>query len=296
MYIYIIIPIILAILLSGYGAFTLYGRKFKSLLQKHPTFSAKHRDQYPPIDFVYAAYQDEKLSLLREKYELDAVAGKGAELEKIINLMRWVHHLTSHAVNPSVPKELNALHLIELCKTEHKKLNCWMYSIVLNEVYLSFGYPSRIIHLKPHANERKESHFVTSVFSSELGRWIMMDSDMGRYLRDENGNLLGIPEIRERLCAGQPLIVNDDIGGFSKILMKWSYPWYLSKNIFRYGCQQISEFGQESQRENRTYYELIPDGFQEELLLQPEITPRGNKIVYINDETLFWQRPIENQR
>jgi hypothetical protein len=166
-----------------------------------------------------------------------------------------------------------------------------MYSIVLNEVYLAMGYPSRMIHLKPHSGEDKESHFVTSVYSSDLEKWIMMDADMCGYLRDGNGNIMGIPEIRRGLITGGPLIVNDDIGGFPKVLGKWSYLWYLSKNIFRYNCQQVSEFGQESQRENRTYFELLPDGFREELLIEPEITPRGNKIVYINDESLFWQRP-----
>ena len=166
-----------------------------------------------------------------------------------------------------------------------------MYSIILNEVYLSMGYPSRIIHLKPYSGEKKESHFVISVYASTLGKWLMMDPDMCGYLRDENGHILGVPEIRRRLIGDEPLIVNDDIGGFSKVMGKWSYTSYLSKNIFHYNCQQISAFGQETRRENRVYFELIPDGFREELLTEPEITPRGNKIVYLNNEPLFWQQP-----
>jgi len=219
------------------------------------------------------------------------VAGKGPETERVINLMKWVHQLTSHAINPTAPKELNSLNLIDLCQSEKKKLNCWMYAIILNEVYLSMGYPSRMIHLKPHSGEKKESHFVTSVYASTLGKWLMMDPDMCGYLRDENGNILGISEIRKRLFEDEPLIVNDDIGGFSKILGKWSYISYLSKNIFHYNSPQISAFGQETRRENRVFFELIPDGFREELLTEPEITPRGNKIVYINNAPLFWQQP-----
>ncbi len=119
----------------------------------------------------------------------------------------------------------------------------------------------------------------------------MMDADMCGYLRDENGTILGILEIRRRLITGDPLNVNDDIGFFASVLGKWSYLWYLRKNIFRYSCQQSSEFSQESQQGQRTYFELVPDGFGEELLTEPEISPRGNKVVYINDESLFWQRP-----
>jgi hypothetical protein len=219
------------------------------------------------------------------------VAGTGSETERIINLMKWTHQLTSHAVKPTIPKELNAINLVELCKSEKKKLNCWMYSIILNEAYLSLGYPSRIIHLLPHSGEKRESHFVTAVYSSDLRNWIMMDADMCGYLEDESGSILGIPEIRQRLVMGKPLIVNDEIGVFSKVLGKWSYIWYLSKNIFRYNCQQRSEFGQESQGAKRVYIELLPDGYREELLSRPKITARGNEIFYINDEKLFWQLP-----
>ena len=288
---YIILIIVTILILILYGVIAFYGKKFKDFLKEHPTFSAQHKDRYLSVSFRYADSNDENLRQLRDKYALDAVAGKGQETERIINLMKWVHQLTRHSRNPTAPKELNALNLIDLCKSEKKKLNCWMYSVILNEVYLSMGYPSRMIHLKPHSGEDKESHFVTSVYSSDLGKWIMMDPDMCGYLRDENRKILGISEIRQRLIADGPLIVNEDISGFPTVVGKWSYIWYLSKNIFRHNCQQISEFAQESQRENRIYFELLPDGFREELLAEPEITPRGNKIVYINDELLFWQSP-----
>ena len=104
-------------------------------------------------------------------------------------------------------------------------------------------------------------------------------------------DFLGLSEIRERMVADRPLIVNDDIGGLSKILGKWSYRWYLSKNIFRYNCQRSSLFDQQSQRDNLVFYELLPDGFWEELLTEPKVTSRRNKTFYINDDLLFWQRP-----
>jgi hypothetical protein len=293
MYVAFTIVVVLILALCGLAAF--YGKRFKDLLRAHATFSAKLKDQYPQVSFRYAEASDENLRKLRDRYDLDSVAGKGPEIERIINLMKWVHQLTSHARNPTAPKELNALNLIDLCKAEKKKLNCWMYSIVLNEIYLSMGYTSRMIHLEPHSGEDKESHFVTSVFSRDLGKWIMMDPDMCGYLRDENGNILGVREIRRRLIADEPLIVNDDIGGFPRILGKWSYIWYLSKNVFRYSCRQSSEFGQESQKEHRVHFALLPDGFREELLTEPVVTPRGNRIVYINDESLFWQSPSSGQ-
>jgi hypothetical protein len=118
-----------------------------------------------------------------------------------------------------------------------------------------------------------------------------MDPDFGGYLMDEKGNLLGITEIRRRLIAGQPLLPNRDIKGFTMVLGKGSYAWYLSKNIFKYACARRSEFDQETTRKDKVYYELIPDGYEEKLLHEAQTTPRGNKIIYVNAEDLFWQKP-----
>ena len=167
-----IMLIIVALILILWGGMIFCGKRFKELLKAYPTFSARLIETDPPVEYQYADVQDVNLKKLRDTYNLLAIASNGSETEKLINVMNWVHQLTRHAINPTIPKELNALALIKLCKTEKKKLNCWMYSIVLTEAYLSLGYPARIIHLKPYWGETKESHFVTAVYSSDLGKWI----------------------------------------------------------------------------------------------------------------------------
>jgi len=67
------------------------------------------------------------------------------------------------------------------------------------------------------------------------------------------------------------------------------YTWFLSDFIFKIQCPQISMFDQRS-KPDKVYFELIPDGYREELLQEPKITKRG-KIIYLNDEGLFWQNP-----
>jgi len=39
----------------------------------------------------------------------------------------------------------------------------------------------------------------------------------------------------------------------------------------------------------REYFELIPDGYQPELLNQPRLDDRGRTIYFINDERVFWR-------
>jgi hypothetical protein len=268
------------------------GKGWANLLEKHPTFSAKQRDYPVNVNFQYADPTDDNLKRLREKFDLDSVAGKGSETDRIINLTRWVYQLTGHANNPEFPKELNAFTLIHLATVEDKTINCYMKTIILNEVFLAMGFCSRQTHLLPHSNEEDESHFITSVYSHTLGKWIFMDPDFGIYITDEKDIILGAAEIRKRLIAGEPLIVKNLTGDDNVFVKTWwditnwiegtNYTWYLSKNIFKNQCPQISMFDQRS-IPNQVYFELIPDGYQEELLQKSRITKRGNKIIFIND-------------
>jgi hypothetical protein len=277
------------------------GREWAGLLKRHPAFSAKLPGYPVDVNFQYAAPTDNNLKKLRDTYDLDTVVGRGSETGRIIKLTCWVYQLTGHADNPQFPKELNALRLIHLAKVEHMQINCFMKTIILNEAFLAMGFSSRWTHFLPHSREEDESHFITSVYSPALGKWILMDPDCGYYVTDEKGSILGVSEIRSRLIAGEPLVVKGvddaDRSGFAKAWEKIryliegkDYLWFLKEFIFKIECAQVSMFDQRS-RPNRVYFQLIPDGYREELLQKSKIDERGNKFVYINDEGLFWQKP-----
>ncbi len=276
------------------------GEQWGNLLQRHAAFSGK-RPAYPiDVEFSYAPPTDGDLETLRDRYQLQEVAGRGSETDRIINLMIWVYRLTGHANEPEIPKELNALNLIPLARDKHILINCYLKTVILNEVYLAVGFESRQTHLLPHSKEDEESHFITSVFSRDLGRWLLMDPDFGAYVTDEKGAILGVAEIRRRLIAGGPLVVKEVDAPRNMLAGAWSecrtfidgtsYLWYLKKNMFKFRCPQVSQFNQAADPA-RVYFELIPDGYREELLQTPRITPRGRKVVGLNDEGLFWQRP-----
>jgi hypothetical protein len=277
------------------------GRAWAGLLKKHATFSAKPPAFPVEVVFRYAAPSDENLTRLRDTYDLETIAGLASETDRIINLTAWVYQLTGHANEPQIPKELNALNLIRLAKDEHILINCFMKTVILNEVFLAMGFSSRWTHLLPHSNEENESHFVTSVYSLSLGKWILMDPDFGVYVTDEKGDILAVAEIRRRLIADEPLVVKDLDTSQSMLARSWAdirafaggadYPWFLSAFIFKIRCPQASTFNQRSMPD-KVYFELLPDGYREELLQESQMTERG-RIVYINDEELFWQKPTE---
>ena len=216
------------------------GKQWLALLVNHPVFSAKNAGKPLDIGFHYAEPTDENLEKLRDMYDLDMIAGQGSELDQIINLMSWVYSLTGHANEPEIPVERNSFTLINMAKVEKKQINCYMKTVILNEVYLSMGFYSRHTHLLPHSNEERESHFITSVYSKTLEKWILMDPDFGVYVTDEKGNILGVREIRQRLITGERLKVLRP--GRSRVASAWmdltnfidgsDYPWFLSSFIF----------------------------------------------------------------
>ena len=280
------------------------GKEWADLLKRHAPFSAKPSGYAAEVSFSYAGLPDDNLRKLRDRYDLETIAGQVSETDQIINLTRWVSQLTGHADNPDIPKELNAFNVIRLANDEHMLINCHMKTVILNEVFLAMGFCSRSTHLFPHSREEEESHYITSVYSRTLGKWILMDPDFGVYVTDEKSNILGVAEIRSRLIAGEPLVVQDLDTSQSVLAQAWAsvsgyidggdYLWYLNKNIFKIQSRQVSLFNQRSMPD-KVYFEVIPDGYREELLQASRLTKRG-KVIYINDERLFWQKPEGRSR
>ncbi|MCG6962652.1 MAG: hypothetical protein LJE95_05215 [Acidobacteria bacterium] len=267
------------------------GKRWMELLKEYPAFGAEDAENPVALAFYYAAATDENLAKLRDTYDLNAVAGEGAELDRVINLMRWVFELAHHADAPAIPAERNAFTMIHMARAEGKPINCYMKTVILNEVYLAMGFPSRHTHLLPYDGESSESHFVTSVYSRTLGRWIMMDPDFGVYVTDADGTILGVGEIRRRLITGAPLrVVRVGRRDPDNTVEGVDYLWFLSRFVFKIRCPIYSMFNQDS-RPVREYYELIPDGYRSETLDGTIMTKRGKKILFVDDEAAFWQAP-----
>ncbi|MFW9998027.1 MAG: hypothetical protein ACFFD4_38650 [Candidatus Odinarchaeota archaeon] len=275
-----------------------YKRKFLKQLRSGSDYSTAPDTVDKEIQFEYSSPDDADLKQLRERYKLGTVTGNGSETDRMINLMKWTHEKATRTPYPSVPEEINSLYLLKAVETEQKAINCWMYSIILNDVYLSMGFKSRIVHLNSPKKAPRESHFVNAVYSDSLGKWLYMDADFGAYFKDENETLLGLEEIRHKLVNNGKLVVNPDSGPrvrkFStlvRILGRKAYKTYLSKNIYRLRCQIDSGFGREAARSGQVYVELIPAGYREENLEKVVVTERKNTIIFTRNPELFWRRP-----
>lgn len=284
-----------AVLFAILATYLAFGRLFRVRLKRHATFTpiGGSGEETPVVQ--YAPVSHPTLQGFRETFGLDAIAGEGGDFARLVQVMEWVHGLTTHARNPSRPERMNGPHLARLAQ-QGKRLNCWMYSTIMNDATLSLGIPSRIIYLLPLKDPPSENHVVTSAFCRDLEKWVLFDADMNAFVTDPEGTPLGIAEIRRRIVRRQPLRVSDsvDLRYASLIgsrLLKRLYLWYLSKNIFRMSCPLRSEPDFETAKSDRRYMQLIPDGYNDEWLDAPRRTPRGNETRCIRDENTFWQPP-----
>jgi hypothetical protein len=202
--------LIVAVSLGAAAAVVLPGRRFVRRLQAPSTFS-RSPAAAPFGAVTYAGEDGARLRDLRERYALTEISGSGSDAVRAMALMRWVYGLAHHTPNPPKPERLDALHLIRLCTEEKRRLNCWLFATILNDVYLAVELASQIVHLNPPSEAPRESHVVTVVCLRDVGRWALMDPDMRAFAVDEQGVSIGVAEVRERLAGGLPLRINDDI-------------------------------------------------------------------------------------
>lgn len=249
--------------------------------------------------FTYQDQNSPELKRIRTELKLDSIAGKGNELSQIFNLMHWVHDLVEHDGSSNNPALKNAVDLIKVCQSEKRGVNCRMMATILNECYLAMGIKSRYITCMPKETQFDDCHVINMVYSTELNKWLWMDPTFDAYVMDENGKLLGIQEVRERLVKGQPLVLNADANwNRTSLQTKEHYlDYYMAKNLYRLETPLNSMYNTETTEKGKEiiYVELLPLDGIEQNPQKVEKTGKKSGIKYItyktNNPNLFWVKP-----
>lgn len=111
-------------------------------LQHSPVYAADTTS----IDFTYQPATSLSLTDVRQRFNLDSIAGKGDDISKIKNLTYWVHDIVRHdgsSYNPQGPKTL--ANLVDTCRQYNRGVNCRMMAIMLTEALLAEGIPARYL-------------------------------------------------------------------------------------------------------------------------------------------------------
>ena len=248
------------------GIFSLYHTQeternkayYKELLQKS-TYNNRQGQNFPA--FTYQSAQDKDLKELRIKYRLDSVAGKGSDINKIKNLVTWMHMAVPHEDEENLHL-LTAQNIIETYKQKKLSQGCYPLAIAMNEILLSMGFKSRIvICFSEDFKNPNGGHVINSVYVPSLKKWIWADPQYNAYLKNEQGNFLSIAEVREYVTEGKPIFLNDnaDYHG-EKIDLKDYMEDFMIEFLYRFISPIHSTFNSETRESGKIlrYVELLP--------------------------------------
>ena len=203
--------------------------------------------------------------------------------EKTLAIGKFVANNIPHDNQKEYPEYVNAIGLWEYTKTVAPAFNCRLHSILNYELLTAAGIKARYITCLPYDRNDNDCHVVNEVWLPETGKWVMIDTDMKRYVTDRKGNLLSLAEIREHFINDKKVVVHFN---FDKPVSKTTYYHaYMAKNTYwfcRWGdlgfYQEDYKTYPKSKLRSRNYA-LVPEGFE---------PFRGDEII-THDPEQFWR-------
>ena len=230
-----------------------------AVLRSAPAYNLHERKELPA--FAYQQETHPKLKKLADRYELGTKMSSGSEVGRMINAMRWVHNTIKHDGSKGNPDKKNALSMLKLCAEYDTSLNCRGMAIVLNEVYLAMGIPSRVVTCMPKDPNDNDCHVIVAAWSASLRKWVWMDPTFMAYVMDEKGVPQSIAEVRERLIHNRPLVLNPDANHnkYEPQTKAYYLQTYMAKNLYKLQCAASSEYDYETweKGKERTYITLL---------------------------------------
>jgi hypothetical protein len=262
-----------------------------TLLRRYSTYDRME----PPreISFTYRSGADSNLARLRTTYNLDAVAGPGDEISRIMNLMHWVHAHLPHdgIVNLPNPDPFTSANILAVAEREKRPFHCGILATVLNDVYLSMGFKSRRLGCLPFDKQDGDSHSVVMVWSDDLDRWLLMDPTFDAYFTGAAGAPLGPAEIREAMANGDSIAVADCINWNGQPRSKIEHYNYMAKNLFRLLCGARWSAGGNA-KSRSVYVYLLPLGYDANLVGTVDSTSSEGPIqYYTSNADWFFVKP-----
>lgn len=253
-------------------------------LKKSNAYKAEAEDVVPK--FEYQPKEHPNLQLVRDYFQLDTIPGKDNELEHIKNLLHFVHDNIRHDGSSMTICEFDAIDLYNYYKATGKGVNCRMLAITLCDIYLAMGYKARVVTCLAADPNDPDCHVINSVWSETLHKWLYIDPTMDAWVMDENGTMLSIAEVRERLIDGRELVLcpTANWNHESPQTKEYYLETYMAKNLYYQVCKKRAFFNQESiyRSTNNEDIRLIPAGFENGSYESAKTT---------TDPERFWARP-----
>lgn len=266
-----------------------YYEEYLHLLRVFDKFETESKIR---LNFNYQSMDNRNLTLIKEMFDLERIAGSGDEVSKLLNLFKWLNSNIVHDGSQIYTGESNAIAIINYVK-QGKSINCRMVSIALNDIFLAMGFKSRVVTCMPIGFDFKDCHVVNIVYSNTLDKWLFFDASLGVYFKDANGVLISLEELRGAIIDNREMLINEAYYE-GKLVEKDYYLKYMAKNLFRFACYSNSEFNYESNGQSKTLYYLNPLNYFPVSSKTKSQEWEGCTIneQYIDCSKEFWKKPV----
>ena len=187
------------------------------------------------IPFLYRSADTPELRSLRSRFALDSIAGHGPDDVRVINILHWVHTTFPHDGTKDAPASSGTGDLMGKCIADsNATVDCGSLATILADCYTALGFRARRVVCLPKDSTDNDCHSINAVYLPGIGRWVWMDPTNDAYVRDEQGQLLGIGDVRQRLIENRPLRLNEDANWNHRspvTAARYLYN-YMAKNLF----------------------------------------------------------------
>ena len=198
---------------------------------------------------------------LREKYDLEKVAGKGSDFARAKRILHYLAPRLTHSSWYDNHVPCNALDLLAYSfeQPEHG-INCLNKSKILAECCLALGIYARRVSIMPYSPYDFDNHVVTEIYDRKMEKWIMLDPTTAGFFVDEDKKPLSLLEMRHKFANDQFItfvLSTDRCRDLAKSREKNSYyNSYICKNLFYFMTGQCNGFGPTDR-----WLCFTPDGF-----------------------------------
>lgn len=185
---------------------------------------------------------------LKEKYNLEEIAGKGTDFRKAKTLLHYLSPRLTHSSWYDNHIECNSLALLEYSLNNPEQgINCLNKAKILEECCLALGIYARRVCIMPYSPFDFDNHVVTEIYDRKLSKWIMLDPTTDGLFVDENKKPLSLLEIREKFANDEFVTFvqsTDRLTDLNKLKDKYiGESAYICKNLFYFYIDKVSTFG-----------------------------------------------------
>lgn len=211
-----------------------------------------------PVKYVFDCVEFETL---KEKYNLESIAGKGTDFAKAKRLLHYLAPRLTHCSYYDNHIECNALALLEYSLDKPEQgINCLNKSKILEECCLALGIYARRVSIMPYSPYDSDNHVVCEIFDRTLNKWVMLDPTTDGLFVDENKTPLSIMEMRDRFANDRFITFvpsTSKMNDLENLREKYvGMNTYICKNLFYFGIGSECKFGQPER-----FLGIIPEGY-----------------------------------